>query len=165
MRFGRPAVFAVIVLSSFSAWAAQRTFVSGSGNDANPCTRDMPCRSFGAAIAVTSTNGEVVALDSAGYGPVTVTQGVAIVAPNGVHAGISVFSGDGVTVNASGGVVVLRNLYINSQGGTNGITLTTAATLHIEHCVVSGFSNNDINLVPTSAATVEIGDTITRQGG
>src|SRR5207245_10723104 len=96
MRFGRPAVFAVIVLSSFSAWAAQRTFVSGSGNDANPCTRDMPCRSFGAAIAVTSTNGEVVALDSAGYGPVTVTQGVATVAPNGVHAGISVVSGAGV---------------------------------------------------------------------
>src|SRR2546426_7468130 len=112
MRLNNIAGFVLVaVLTTFPAFSAQRTFVAGSGNDANPCTRDMPCRSFGAAIAVTSTNGEVVALDSAGYGPVTVTQSVAIVAPNGVHAGISVFSGDGVTVNASGGVVVLRNLY------------------------------------------------------
>src|SRR5438128_8563631 len=156
--------FVIAVFLAIPASAAQRTFVSYRGSDLNPCAVDSPCRSFAAAIAQTNANGEVVAVDSAGYGPVTVTQAVTIVAPLGVHAGISVFSGDGVTISAgSSDMVVLRNLYINSQGGANGIVLTSAAALHIEHCVVSGFSSNDINLVPTSAATVEISDTITRQ--
>jgi hypothetical protein len=101
-----------------------------------------------------------VAIDSAGYGTVNVTQAVSIVAPLGVHAGISVFAGDGVTVNAGTGVVVLRNLFISSLGGTNGITLTAAAALHIENCVVSSFSNNDINLVPVGASVTVISDTI-----
>ena len=158
------AVFAVIALFSFPAWAAQRTFVASNGNDANPCTRDMPCRSFAVAIALTNANGEVVAIDSAGYGSLTVMKAVTIVAPLGVHAGISVFSGDGVTISAaSNDVVVLRNLYINSQGGLNGITLNSAASLHIEHCVVNGFASNNINLVPTTLATVMISDTVSRQ--
>src|SRR5438128_12507761 len=112
MRLGRTAVFmAILILSAFPSIAAQRTFVSGTGNDANACTHDLPCRSFAAAIAVTNPNGEVVAIDSAGYGPVTVTTSVTLVAPLGVHAGISVFSGDGVTINAAASdVVVLRNL-------------------------------------------------------
>jgi parallel beta-helix repeat protein len=163
----RIAVSAAVValLSTVPAWGtAQRTFVSHSGLDTNLCSIDSPCRSFAAAILQTSINGEIVVIDSAGYGPVTITKAVAIISPLGVHAGISVFSGDGVTVNAGAtDVVVLRNLYINSQGGVNGITLNSAATLHIEHCVVSGFSNNDINMVPTVVANVAISDTVARQ--
>lgn len=157
---------AVFVLCAFPSFAIQRTFVSGSGSDFNPCTHDQPCRSFATAVAATNPNGEVVAVDSAGYGPVTITQGVTIVAPLGVHAGISVFSGDGVTINAGSGTVVLRNLYINSQGGVNGITLTAAGALHIEHCIVSGFSANNINLLSTSSGVaVAISDTTSREAG
>jgi len=124
--------FVIAVFLAIPASAAQRTFVSYRGSDLNPCAVDSPCRSFAAAIAQTNANGEVVAVDSAGYGPVTITQAVTIVAPLGVHAGISVFSGDGVTINAGlNDVVVLRNLYINSQGGVNGVTLSVAAALHI----------------------------------
>jgi hypothetical protein len=142
----------------------QRSFVSSTGSDINTCARDQPCRNFAAAIVQTNPNGEVVAIDSAGYGPVAITKGVTIVAPLGVHAGISVFSGDGVSIDAGASdVVVLRNLYINAQGGANGITLTSAGTLHIEHCIVSGFSSNDINLIPAVAATVLISDTVARQ--
>jgi Right handed beta helix region len=163
----RIAVYAGVValLSTVPAWGtAQRTFVSRSGVDTNLCTIDSPCRSFAAAILQTSVNGEIVVNDSAGYGAVTITKAVAIISPLGVHAGVSVFSGDGVTVNAAAtDVVVLRNLYINSQGGVNGITLHSAATLHIEHCVVSGFSNNDINLVAAVIANVSISDTVARQ--
>src|SRR5437899_9635782 len=116
-------LFAVViaVLSSVSAFGtAQRTFVASNGNDMNSCNRTDPCRSFGAAIAQTNANGEVVAIDSAGYGPVTITQSATIVAPLGVHAGISVFMGDGVTINAGmNDVIVLRNLYLHSQGGVN----------------------------------------------
>ena len=164
MRLSKPAVVgAVILLSSFSAWAAQRTFVSGGGNDANPCTHDLPCRSFTAAMAVTNANGEIVAVDSAGYGTVTITQAVAIVAPLGVHAGVSAFSGNGITVTAGASdVVVLRNLYVNSQGADQGIFLTSAAALHIEHCVVSGFSFDNIDLEPVTDAVVAVSDTQVR---
>src|SRR5438445_10440722 len=79
MRQSRTAAFAVVVavLSTFPAWGIQqRSFVSGSGSDSNPCTIDLKCRSFAAALTQTSANGEVVAYDSAGYGPVTITKAV-----------------------------------------------------------------------------------------
>jgi parallel beta helix pectate lyase-like protein len=169
MRQSITALSAVVVVLLFTIPVSatnQRSFVASNGADANPCTRDLPCRNFAAAVLQTNTNGEVIAIDSAGYGPVTITKSVAIIAPPGVHAGISVFAGDGVTVNAGPAeVVVVRNLYINSQGGVNGITLTSAAVLHIEGCVVSGFSSNDINLVPSPSASVAVNDTVVRQAG
>jgi hypothetical protein len=76
---------------------------------------------FAAAIAATSAGGEVIVLDSAGYGPVTITQAVSIIAPQGIYAGISAFSGNGITVNAPGAIVVLRGLSINGQGGFDGM--------------------------------------------
>ena len=163
----RTAQFAAVVavLWIVPAWGTQqRSFVSRVGLDSNACTFDAPCRSFAVAFTQTFPNGEVVANDSAGYGVLTITQSVAIVAPLGVHAGISAFTGDAVTINAAASdVVVLRNLYINSQGGSNGITFNTGGALHVEHCVVSGFTLNDINLVPTNTAKVAINDTIARQ--
>src|SRR5437868_11325502 len=166
MRLSKSAVFAVIVLSSLSGMAAQRTFVSGGGSDGSPCTRDMPCRSFAAAIAMTNPNGEVIALDSAGYGPFTIGQAVSVIAAPGAHAGISVISGDGVTVNANAtDTVTLRGLYINAQGGPSGIRLTSAGTVHIEHCLVSGFAGSNIILTPVGSANVVISDTISRDAG
>ncbi len=72
---------------------AQRTFVASSGADTNSCAITQPCRSFASAIALTAAGGEVIVLDSAGYGPVTITQSVSIIAPPGVYAGISVLAG------------------------------------------------------------------------
>jgi hypothetical protein len=127
-------LFAVTV----AATTAQRTFVASTGNDANPCSIAAPCRGFARAITQTSVGGEVIVLDSAGYGPVTVTKSASIIAPAGIYAGISVFTGDGVTVNAPSAIVVLRGLSINGQGGNNGISLLAAARLRVENCVVSG---------------------------
>src|SRR5438477_9591417 len=106
-----------------AAGPAQRTFVSAaSGDDVNPCTRALPCRNFQAAIAQTTSGGEVVVLDSGGYGPVTISQAVSLVAPPGVYAGISVFSGAGITVNAGpSDVVTIRGLTLNGLGGNTGI--------------------------------------------
>ncbi len=72
---------------------AQRTFVASSGADTNSCAITQPCRSFASAIALTAAGGEVIVLDSAGYGPVTITQSVSIIAPPGVYAGITAFAG------------------------------------------------------------------------
>ena len=152
------------LLCSGSVFAAsQRSFVSGIGVDTNPCSRTEPCRSFATAMLATSPNGEIVVLDSAGFGTLMITQAVAVVSPLGVHAGISAFSGDAVTVTAAANdVVVLRNLYINSQGASTGITFTSGSGLHIENCVVSGFSAANIALTPSTDAHVEITDTIAR---
>jgi len=129
-------------LSLFSttgaAMTAQRTFVASTGSDVNPCSIAAPCRGFARAITQTSAGGEVVVLDSAGYGSVTVTKSVSIIAPAGIYAGISVLSGDGVTVNAPGATVVLHGLSINGQGGDRGVSLLAAARLRVENCVVSG---------------------------
>ena len=117
-------VFTLILTTLAAADAvatAQRTFVASNGNDANPCSLAQPCRGFARAITQTSPSGEVIVLDSAGYGPVTIAKSVSIIAPAGLHAGVTVLSGDGITVNIPNGVVVLRGLTISGQGGANGI--------------------------------------------
>jgi len=135
--------FLISALAASTAFGqAQRTFVSGLGSDANSCSRTAPCRTFSQAISQTSPGGEVYILDTAGYGPFTITTSLAIVAPQGVTAGISVFSGDGITINAgSSDIVILRGLTLNNQGSFgNGIRFNTGNTLHIENCAVNGFS-------------------------
>src|SRR5215831_4846127 len=68
----------LLILASGASAQVQRTFVSGGGSDSNPCSRTAPCRTFGQALSQTSSGGEVVALDSAGYGPFSITQAVSI---------------------------------------------------------------------------------------
>jgi Right handed beta helix region len=123
-----------------AAAQAQRTFVASFGDDTNPCTFAQPCRAFAAAIAQTSDGGEVVILDSAGYGPVTITQSASIIAAPGVYAGITVFTGDGVAVSGVGTRVRLSGLTINGQGGDVGIHFQQGARLAIDHCVVSALN-------------------------
>src|SRR5438876_2640495 len=100
---------------SIASGSAQRSFVSANhGNDANPCTVTLPCRNFAAAIAQTIAGGEVIVLDSGGYGPVTIGNSIALIAPPGVYAGITAFSGDAITINAGASdVVTLRGLTLN----------------------------------------------------
>ena len=140
--------FALGILAPLSAFAtAQRTFVASNGSDAFGCTLTQPCRSFAAAIAKTSANGEVIVLDSAGYGPVTITKSVSIIAPAGVYAGVSVFSGEGITINGSGIVVVLRGLTINGQGGGYGVYFSQGKQLTIEECEIANMLAAGIALV------------------
>src|SRR5437764_8269889 len=98
-------VCSAAVLFSVTAFAtSNRTAVSLSGVDTNPCTVASPCRSFGAAIAQTNPGGELIALDSAGYGPFVIDRAVSVQAAPGIYAGItsspSTLSGRGITVAA-----------------------------------------------------------------
>jgi hypothetical protein len=159
------AIVLVVAVVGFAACAqalaAQRTFVRSDGVDTNPCSIASPCRSFAVAIAATDPDGEIVVLDSAGYGIVTVSKGVSIIAPPGIYAGISVPSGnDGIDVAASGKKVVLRGLAINGQGGNTGINITAAAEVHIEYCVVSNMGSDGIQV--TSGGAVYVDHTIVR---
>ena len=144
--------------------AAQRTFVSAGGVDNPNCSLAAPCRSFASAIAATLSGGEVIVLDSAGYGPVTITQSASIITPPGVYAGVSVFTGNGVTINGAGISVVLHGLQINGLGGDAGIVIQDAARVRIEHCVVSRMSQMGI-FHAAAAARVTVSDTIVRDNG
>ena len=139
------------------AATVQRTFVSTSGDDANACSIAAPCRSFAAAIAKTNTDGEVIVQDSAGYGPLTITKSVSIVAPPGIYAGVSVFAGDGITIDGANINVRLRGLTINGQGGANGINFAQGTSLHVKDCTIAGFSLGGIVL--NAAGGVSIVDT------
>jgi len=160
-------VVVLVFLSGSAGFGQVRTWVSPAGVDTNPCTREQPCRNFAAAITAVAAGGEVVALESAGYGPVTITKSVTIVAPAGVHAAIAPSSGAAITVSAADSDhIVLRNLYLNSQGGEPGIDANTVAALYVEGCVVSGFSTYGIRFDPTtSGARLYLSDTTVRRSG
>jgi hypothetical protein len=134
--------------------AVQRTFVASSGLDANPCSLTAPCRSFAAALAHTDANGEIIVIDSAGYGSVTIDKSVALIAAPGVYAGITAAnSANGVTVNGAGIDVTLRGLAINGQGGGRGIFVASAAHVYIDRCDVSNFNAEGLYV---NAAGVEV---------
>src|SRR5215831_11702938 len=134
----------VATLASTGAYAlSNRTFVSGTGSDANPCSLAAPCRSFAGALAQTSAGGEIAVLDTAGYGTVTITKAVSIVNEEGVEAGVTVTSGDGITISAGASDVVnLRGLtLVGATGSGNGITFNSGGVLNIQNCVIRGFSS------------------------
>jgi hypothetical protein len=150
-------VFALSFLANGGAIAAAlRTFVSGSGIDTNPCTLALPCRSFATAITQTASDGEIIVLDSAGYGPVTFTQPVSIVAPRGVYAGVSVLTGTGIVVAQGAGTVVLSGLNIIGHGGVTGIDFQSGDALRIEGTTVSGFSGVGLKAFLTAPAVLMI---------
>jgi hypothetical protein len=123
------AVSALLWAASAGA-AAQRTFVSAAnGDDTNPCLRLTPCRNFAAAIAQTNPGGEVVVLDSGGYGPVSINQAVSIEAPDGIIAGITTFSGTALEIAAGQtDTVIVRGLTINGLGTGAAIDVLQAAS-------------------------------------
>src|SRR5438477_13106730 len=102
-----------------TAFGNARSAVSVSGSDTNPCTVASPCRTLAAALVQTDPGGDIVVLDSAGYGTMSIAAAVTIVAARGVYAGISVpLSGIGADISASTGSVTLRGMTFASPGGS-----------------------------------------------
>jgi hypothetical protein len=160
--------FFLCLAGSLAFGQSNRTWVSGAGTDpgtcaATVCTRSAPCATFACAIQATNAGGEIDALDSGDFGPVTIGQSVSIVA-DGVVAGIQVSSGEAITVNAgSNDVVVVRGLTIDGVGsGSEGIFLSSGKALHIEDCRVNDFSSFGIYINPSAQSRVFIKDTIVR---
>jgi len=135
---------------------ANRVFVSArSGNNANSCDNiATPCQSFAGAVTQLNPDGEVIVLDSGGYGPVTITQGVTIEAPAGVTAFVHPPSGDAITVNAGSATVTLRGLTLNGGAG-NGITVNSVGTLNVENCFITGFNLYGIRMLSAGRLNVK----------
>jgi hypothetical protein len=145
----------------------QRAFVASYGLDTNPCSLALPCRSFDIAIPKVVSGGEVIVLDSAGYGPTTITQSVSLIAPAGVYAGISVIAPAktvGVDINGVGIKVVLQNIAINGLGGDFGVYLEQAAEVDINNCTISNFGVAGIMSI-ASNAELTVRDTLVRDIG
>src|SRR5205085_1399229 len=105
-------VFGTMMMSA----QASRTWVSGVGDDANPCSRTAPCKTFAGAISKTAPGGEIDALDPAGFGAVTITKAITIDGGGGQVASVLVAGTNGIVVAASGSdVVILRNLRITTS--------------------------------------------------
>ena len=156
------AVF-VMTLSSLAQAQATRTWVSGLGNDINPCSLTAPCKTFAGAISKTAVHGEISVLDPGGYGAITITKSVTIEGTQGAGYGSMLHSqGSGVTIafdmfgspGETQKTVRLRNLNINGTGGSDptkfglrGIRITGAAAsagseVIIEDCVIDGSTVN-----------------------
>jgi hypothetical protein len=147
----------------------QRTFVSAHGLDSNACSLPAPCRTFGVALTQTNAGGEIIVLDSAGYGGTTINKAVSIVVPQGIYAGVSVFAAtDGFVISAGPTEeVVLRGLTINNQGGNNGIVFNSGAALYVESCTILGFagaSMANLKFAPGGASKLFVKDSYIRGG-
>lgn len=148
---------------------ASRTWVSGVGDDANPCSRTAPCKTFAGAISKTAAGGEIDALDPAGYGALTITKAITIDGGGGQVASVLVSGTNGIVVQAGpSDVVILRNLRFNGIGtGINGIRFLSGKDLNVENCFIFGFTTNgiDIALNQATAASVHVINTILKQNG
>lgn len=142
---------------------ATRTWVAGAGDDANPCSRTAPCATFAGAISKTASAGEINAIDSDGYGSVTITKPITIDG-NGAHASILHSLTTGVIVNAPGGEVVLRNLALNGAApaadvcvpnNTTGIRILAAKSVRLENLTIDRSTERGI-LVANAAGNVTV---------
>lgn len=135
------------------AQAQTRTWVSGVGDDLNPCSRTAPCKTFAGAISKTADKGEIDCLDPGGFGTVTITKSITIDGTTGAGFGSILASGtNGVNVNDSATatpntiVVTLRNLSINGAStGFDGIRFISGKQLYVEGCNIFGFRGNGTN--------------------
>ncbi|MEA2839133.1 MAG: hypothetical protein QOF41_463 [Methylobacteriaceae bacterium] len=154
------ALGAVSFVSPASAQAT-RTWVSGVGDDANPCSRTAPCKTFAGAYSKTAASGEINCLDSAGYGAVTVSKSLTLKC-QGVVGSILVSGTNALVINtaATDHVVVdgleFEGLNGSPTPGLNGIQVIGSGAIFIQNCSIRHFSQNGVNVVGTAGARVMI---------
>ncbi|HEX8653588.1 MAG TPA: right-handed parallel beta-helix repeat-containing protein [Pyrinomonadaceae bacterium] len=153
----------MLLLGCTLAQAQARTWVSGTGNDMDPCSRTAPCKTFAGALSKTSAGGQINVIDAGAYGPVTITKAITIDASES-FAGILGTGTNGIVVNAGDkDVVVIRGLTIDgNESGLDGITFIAGGKLHVEDCRITHFSQRGINFAPTDKSELFVKDTIIR---
>jgi len=150
---------------------ASRTWVSGVGDDANPCSRTAPCKTFAGAISKTAAGGEIDVLDPGGFGALTITKAITIDGSGGFIGSVLVAGTNGIVVQAGANdTVILRNLEFDGisgtgNGGFNGIRFLSGKQLHVDHCTIFNFAQNGIDIQSSTAASVFITDTKLQHNG
>lgn len=138
-------LFVPLLASAPANAQATRTWVSGVGDDANPCSRTAPCKTFAGAISKTAAAGEINCLDSGGFGGVTVTKSMTISCEAGT-GGLLVSGTNGIIFNAGANdYLFVKGLDIEGLGtGLNGIRFLAGGFLHVEDCVIRRFTGSGI---------------------
>lgn len=153
LRFFSTAALVVGFAAAAQAQAT-RTWVSGVGDDVNPCSRTAPCKTFAGAISKTATGGEISVLDPGGYGTLTVTKAITVDGGSGAGWGSTLFSAVNgfiinITTNLATDKVILRNLSINGAGttlGVDGIRFLDGQQLTVENVRIFNFSGDGIEV-------------------
>jgi hypothetical protein len=152
-------LFAIVsaICSAFLAMPANaqatRTWVSGVGDDANPCSRTAACKTFAGTISKTAAGGEINCLDPGGFGALTITKSISIICQPGT-AGVLVSGTNGIVVNGTGAVVYLEGLDFEGIGtGLNGILFSNGTSLYVKDCIIRGFATTGLNFAPSTAGT------------
>jgi hypothetical protein len=175
MRINLPTLARTLLIAALPLFAspafaqATRTWVSGVGDDANPCSRTAPCKTFAGAISKTAARGEISVLDPGGYGGVTINKALTI-SGDGTLASILVGGTNGIIVNAGvNDVVIIRSISIIGIGtGLNGIRFLAGGELHVENVSISGFTLEGISFEPSGASGLFVNNSSIRnctQGG
>ncbi|MES2442345.1 MAG: right-handed parallel beta-helix repeat-containing protein [Pseudomonadota bacterium] len=143
------AIVASGMLYSAPAYAqATRTWISGVGDDVNPCSRTAPCKTFAGAISKTANGGEINCLDPGGFGGVTVTKSMTFICDT-VEGGVLVTGQNGFTINAADtDVVTISGMDIfgpTSGPGLNGVRFINGAGLNIRNTTIKGMSTQGVS--------------------
>ncbi|MFD1983113.1 right-handed parallel beta-helix repeat-containing protein [Mesorhizobium newzealandense] len=157
---------ASVFLTAPASAQATRTWVSGVGDDANPCSRTAPCKTFAGAISKTAVSGEINCIDPGGFGGVTITKSITIDCRN-TEAGVLVSGTNAIIVNAPAGAAVhLRGLDIFGVGtGLDGVRMVGQGQLHIEDCNIERFASNGVEFLPTANSELYITNTRIAEAG
>ena len=179
VALGMGVIIAALIAGTSLAYAqATRTWVSGVGDDANPCSRTAPCKTFAGAISKTASGGEIDALDAGAFGALTITKPITIDGGEGQVASILVAGTNGIVINTTGAsdTVILRNLSIQglltsanpANAGLDGIKILAGATVHLEHVRINGFNTNGVEVNASASVNLTMYDCtitdITRAG-
>jgi hypothetical protein len=170
------AAVAFIISAAPASAQATRTFVSGTGNDADPCSRTAPCKTFAGAISKTFINGEINCLDPGGYGTVNITKSITIDC-TGTYGSILASGTTGVIVNIATSAndptrsVRLRGLTINGTGasgavgtrtGLDGIRILQATSVFVEDTVIAEFTQQGIEVAGTLGVNLTLDNVVIR---
>jgi Right handed beta helix region len=148
-----------IFCATFASAQATRTWISGVGDDANPCSRTAPCKTFQGSISKTAASGEINVLDPGGFGGVTITKNMSLDG-GGFVAGVLVSGTNAIIINAPNSVVTIRGLDINGLNtGLSGIRILNAKAVFIENCTIYGFQKG-ISDERTTGGSLSVSDTI-----
>ena len=155
------------------AQARARVFVASYGNDSNPCTFGSPCKTFQQAVNVVDPNGEVMAIDSAGFGPISITgKSITITSPPGVEAGIvaPAVGGAAITINSVSKDTVIRLSGLTLDGAnilnSTGISFSgTGGNLTVRDCVIRNFGQDGIDFFPDGGGVLSVSNTVVSDNG
>ena len=168
-RFTINALAIAIFMFAFASFAqaqATRTWVSGVGDDANPCSRTAPCKTFAGAISKTAPSGEIDALDPGGFGAVTITKSITIDGGGGQVASVLVSGTNGIVIaGASTDVINLVNLRFQglNHSGLSAIKFNSGNALNVINCYIWGFVNGiEVSLNQATNATVFVKDSVVK---